>query len=66
LLLECCNVQDGIYLPCFNLAFATLFVGGVDYALPYCSFWLTRTWFLLWCIYIAAGLAVGMLCETTV
>lgn len=58
--------EDGLYMPCLNLAFATLFVGGVDYAIPYCGFWLTRAYFVIWCVYIAAGLFVGMLGETTV
>ncbi|KAL8281295.1 hypothetical protein RQP46_006329 [Phenoliferia psychrophenolica] len=57
--------EDGLYLPCVNLAFATLFVGVIDYGLPYVGFWLTRVWQVLWFVYLFAALAVGLLMETT-
>ncbi|KAK4701932.1 hypothetical protein P7C70_g4294, partial [Phenoliferia sp. Uapishka_3] len=58
--------EYGLFLPCINLAFATIFVGVVDYGLPYCGEWLTRAWEVVWFIYIAAALAVFMFMETSV
>lgn len=87
--------EDGLFLPCFNLGFATLFVCVLDYAVPYCGFWyvvhsihqanrcpathdsaaldplrrsirLVRAMMVVWVIYIAVGLFVGMLLEWTI
>lgn len=49
-----------------NLAFATLFVGAMNYGVPYCGFWLTRAMMVLWVIYIAWGLLVALLLEWTI
>lgn len=58
--------EDGVYAPCFSLAWATLFVGIIDYGVPYCGFWLVRAMEVVWFVYIAVGLAIGMTLEWTV
>ncbi|WWD20932.1 hypothetical protein CI109_105410 [Kwoniella shandongensis] len=56
---------DGIYVPCFALAIAGLFVGSVNYAAPYVGFWFTRTLYVIWIFYIILNISVAMILENT-
>lgn len=53
-------------MPCLHLGAATLFVGILDYGVPYVGFWLVRTLFVVWVVYIASAFMVGMLLEWTI
>lgn len=56
---------DGLFMPCVNLAFATIFVGIIDFGVPYVGFWLVRTMFVVWFVYLFASFALGMFMVST-
>ncbi|GHJ84007.1 hypothetical protein NliqN6_0409 [Naganishia liquefaciens] len=58
--------EDGIYVPCIALAFATLFVCVIDYAVPYVGQWLVTVLQVVWLAYAAVGLVIAMIMEYTV
>jgi tellurite resistance protein TehA-like permease len=57
--------EDGLYMPCFGLAIATLFVGVMDYGVPYCGFWLVRTMEVVFFVYIALAVVIALVLEIT-
>ncbi|WVR05515.1 hypothetical protein IAU60_002533 [Kwoniella sp. DSM 27419] len=57
--------EDGTYLPCFGLAIATLFVGIIDFGVPYAGFWLVRTMEVVFFIYMAMSLVIALTLEIT-
>ncbi|AFR98260.2 hypothetical protein C343_06236 [Cryptococcus neoformans C23] len=57
--------SDGTYIPCILLAVATLFVGIMDYGVPYCGFWLTRAMYVVYWVYVGCSLAIALILECT-
>jgi tellurite resistance protein TehA-like permease len=53
------NPAEALFAPTALLGGATLFVGTISYGVPYTGFWLVRTLYVVWFVYIAlsAGLA---------
>ncbi|KAJ9091037.1 hypothetical protein QFC19_009274 [Naganishia cerealis] len=58
--------EDGIYVPCFALAWATLFICIIVYAIPYAGPWLVRVMEVIWFVYLAVSLVIALVMEYTV